>query len=164
VGSADFDPGAPGSKKDTVVAGAQVRAGTSVPVLLGAANDGPAVFPAPGKFDLHRQGSTGLGFGLGPRICLGKLLAKLELTPALRAILEPFMRIRLVDEEPPRFESLTYREFTTFPVIHGLNHHYEAALQLRGEAANRQVRNVEISLVTTGAGPSGGAILYGVDR
>jgi acetyl-CoA acetyltransferase len=48
--------------------------------------------------------------------------------------------------------------------IHGLNHHYEAALQLRGEAANRQVESAEISLVTSGAGPSGGAILYGVDR
>jgi len=48
--------------------------------------------------------------------------------------------------------------------IHGLNHHYEAALQLRGEAANRQVEKAEISLVTSGAGPSGGAILYGVDR
>jgi acetyl-CoA acetyltransferase len=48
--------------------------------------------------------------------------------------------------------------------IHGLNHHYEAALQLRGEAADRQVENAEISLVTAGAGPSGGAILYGVDR
>jgi acetyl-CoA acetyltransferase len=48
--------------------------------------------------------------------------------------------------------------------IHGLNHHYEAALQLRGEANGRQVQNAEISLVTAGAGPSGGAILYGVDR
>ena len=48
--------------------------------------------------------------------------------------------------------------------IHGLNHHYEAALQLRGEAGNRQVENAEVSLVTAGAGPSGGAILYGVDR
>jgi acetyl-CoA acetyltransferase len=48
--------------------------------------------------------------------------------------------------------------------IHGLNHHYEAALQLRGQAAHRQVEKAEISLVTSGAGPSGGAILYGVDR
>jgi len=44
--------------------------------------------------------------------------------------------------------------------IHGLNHHYEAALQLRGQAGNRQVRDAEIALVTAGAGPYGGALLY----
>lgn len=37
--------------------------------------------------------------------------------------------------------------------IHGLNHHYEAALQLRGQAGSRQVRDAMIALVTAGAGP-----------
>lgn len=101
------------------MAGAQVRAGRSIQVLLGVANHRPAVFPAPGKSDPPRQGPTGLAFGLGQHICLAKPQAKLELTPALRAILERFERIRLVDEELPRFESFTYREFATFPVIFG---------------------------------------------
>jgi acetyl-CoA acetyltransferase len=48
--------------------------------------------------------------------------------------------------------------------IHGINHHYEAVLQLRGEAGDRQVRDAEVALVTAGAGPFGGAILYGADR
>lgn len=48
--------------------------------------------------------------------------------------------------------------------IHGLNHHYEAVLQLRGAVGNRQVDKAEIGLVTASAGPSGGAILYGVDQ
>jgi cytochrome P450 len=104
-------------KNDTVVAGTQVRAGTSVQVLLGAANHDPAVFPSPGRFDMHRQGPPGLAFGLGPHTCLGKPLAKLELILALNAIIERFERIRLVDEEPCRFDSFTYREFTSFPVI-----------------------------------------------
>ena len=43
--------------------------------------------------------------------------------------------------------------------IHGLNHTYEAVLQLRGDAANRQVKGAEIALVTAGAGPFGGAML-----
>jgi len=43
--------------------------------------------------------------------------------------------------------------------IHGLNHSYEAVLQLRGQAGERQVPNAEIALVTAGAGPYGGAMI-----
>jgi acetyl-CoA acetyltransferase len=44
--------------------------------------------------------------------------------------------------------------------LHGLNHHVEAVLQLRGAAAHRQVVGAERALVTAGAGPYGGAIVY----
>ncbi|MCD4524244.1 hypothetical protein [Nocardioides sp. cx-173] len=44
--------------------------------------------------------------------------------------------------------------------IHGLNHHYEAVLQLRGQAGVRQVDDAANALVTAGAGPSGGALIY----
>jgi acetyl-CoA acetyltransferase len=44
--------------------------------------------------------------------------------------------------------------------LHGLNHHYEAVLQLRGEAGDRQVGGAQTALVTAGAGPYGGALIY----
>src|SRR5271154_3953690 len=44
--------------------------------------------------------------------------------------------------------------------IHGLNHHYEAALQLRHAAGGRQVEDAELALVTAGGGPFGGANVY----
>jgi acetyl-CoA acetyltransferase len=48
--------------------------------------------------------------------------------------------------------------------IHGLNHHYEAVMQLRGEAGDRQVAEARHALVTAGAGPAGGALIYEVVR
>lgn len=48
--------------------------------------------------------------------------------------------------------------------LHGLNHFYEAVLQLRGDAGNRQVRGAELALVTSGAGPYGGACVLARGR
>jgi acetyl-CoA acetyltransferase len=43
--------------------------------------------------------------------------------------------------------------------IHGLNHAFEAVLQLRGQAGDRQVADARVALVTAGAGPYGGGML-----
>ena len=47
--------------------------------------------------------------------------------------------------------------------IHGMNHHYEAVLQLRGQAGDRQVPDAALCLVSAGTGPYGGALVYARD-
>ncbi len=47
--------------------------------------------------------------------------------------------------------------------IHGMNHHFEAVLQLRGQAGERQVEDAALCLVSAGTGPYGGALIYGRD-
>jgi acetyl-CoA acetyltransferase len=44
--------------------------------------------------------------------------------------------------------------------IHGLNHSYEAVLQLRGAAENRQVKDANLCLVSAGAAAYGSAMVY----
>jgi acetyl-CoA acetyltransferase len=48
--------------------------------------------------------------------------------------------------------------------IHGLNHYFEAALQLRGHAGERQVDGARLALVTAGAGPYGGASVLSAEQ
>jgi len=46
---------------------------------------------------------------------------------------------------------------------HGINHHYEAILQLRGQAGQRQVKDAKLGLVSAGVGNLGGAMIYAAD-
>lgn len=44
--------------------------------------------------------------------------------------------------------------------IHGLNHHYEAVMQLRGQAGERQVKDAKLALVSAGGLVSGSALVF----
>jgi acetyl-CoA acetyltransferase len=48
--------------------------------------------------------------------------------------------------------------------IHGLNHYFEAALQLRGEAGIRQVEDAKLALVSAGGGGHGGANVFSKEK
>jgi cytochrome P450 len=94
--------------RDVTLGDAAVRAGDLVRVSIAGANRDPAVFPAPGRYDVRRKGADRhLSFARGPHFCFGAHLARLETTTALRALLGlPGLRL----EGTPRPQGLVFRK------------------------------------------------------
>jgi cytochrome P450 len=101
--------------RDLELQGVPIPAGTSVVVLLGAANRDPEFFPDPDTLDLARTGSRPLGFGLGPHYRLGAALVRMELEEVLGRLYTRFPGLRPAGP-PERAEGLALRRYRTVPV------------------------------------------------
>lgn len=75
------------------------RGELAMPVIPATSRD-PSAYPDPDVFDLHRTLSSTLVFGVGPHVCVGAALARLELEVALGTLIERFPSMRLLDETP----------------------------------------------------------------
>lgn len=103
---------------DTEVAGARVKAGTGVVIMLGGANRDPAVFAEPERFDITRANAAEhLAFSSGVHYCLGASLARQEATIALRALYTRFPGLRL--GSPVRRQTRVLRGYRHLPVATG---------------------------------------------
>jgi cytochrome P450 len=101
---------------DVRVGGRDVRAGTRVTVLLGAANRDPEVFSDPARFDIGRTNARDhLAFSAGIHYCVGAGLARLEGVVGLRTLAERFPSLR-VSGPPVRRDLQTLRGFEHLPV------------------------------------------------
>jgi cytochrome P450 len=89
----------------TNVDGVELKAGTTVLLLAGAANRDPRRFNDPHRLDLDRPNlREHVAFGRGIHACVGAPLARLEARIALERILDRLGDIRLSEEhhgEPP---------------------------------------------------------------
>jgi cytochrome P450 len=104
------------AKTDAVVADREVRAGSRVTVLLGAANRDPEVFADPTRFDVTRANARDhLAFSAGIHYCVGAGLARLEGVVGLRALSVRFPGLR-VSGRPVRRDLMTLRGFEHLPV------------------------------------------------
>jgi len=86
---------------DTVLDGVPLPADAYLDLMYGAANHDPAEFDSPEQFDIFRPRHRHFGFAFGVHNCLGQLLARLEMTRALDAILDSFPDVRLDPDYPP---------------------------------------------------------------
>ncbi|MDH6109400.1 cytochrome P450 [Kitasatospora sp. MAP12-15] len=83
------------STERTALSAGSVEAGRAVQVSIPGANRDPRHFPDPERFDLRRSPNPHLTFGLGAHFCPGAPLARLELSIALRGLVDRFPGLRL---------------------------------------------------------------------
>jgi cytochrome P450 len=102
--------------RDVELHGQTVPEGSTMMVLMAAANRDHRVFPPDGDvFDIHRQINHHLTFGYGIHFCLGAALARLEARVALEEILTRFPEWD-VDWESAKLDSSQVRGWATLPV------------------------------------------------
>lgn len=94
---------------DAPVQGQTMRAGEILAVFWGAGNFDPAFVDRPFEVDFQRESARSTTFGMGPHMCLGQHLARLELDAMLRVLLEDMPDYTLIEEgivAPPEVASI----------------------------------------------------------
>ena len=72
----------------------------------------------PHRFDLDREAKPHASFGLGPHLCIGMHLARMEMRTAMNSILDRLPNLRLdPDASRPWVTGLLFRMPTAVPVV-----------------------------------------------
>jgi cholest-4-en-3-one 26-monooxygenase len=81
--------------KDTVVRGQPMRPGEKLALYYCSANRDEDAFRDPDRFDVARAPNDHLAFGTGQHVCLGAMLARLEIKLMFEELLPRFPALRL---------------------------------------------------------------------
>lgn len=104
------------AQQDVTVAGAEVREGEAVLVVLGAANRDETVFSEPDRFMIDRTDLGHVAFGHGPHWCIGGNLARHEARVVLPMVLRRLERLELTGGDIDWQPTLNFRGPRTLPV------------------------------------------------
>ena len=105
--------------RDVEIAGTPIPANSIVMTRYAAANHDPQQFPRPGQFDIERKNaSTHMAFGHGIHFCIGRTLARVEISSAFRILFDRIDNIELERplDNPPHFPSLLLRPIKELPI------------------------------------------------
>lgn len=107
------------SNREVSLAGATVKKDDALCLLHAAANRDPEHYACPNAVDLDRKPPTDhVAFNVGPRICAGMHLARLEMRECLKALIGRFPNLRLdPSKEAPRFRNFSHRSFGPLHVV-----------------------------------------------
>ena len=99
----------------TILGDIMVPEGTSVHMIIAAANRDPSQFFEPEIFNISRSPNRHLSFGLGIHICAGINLARLEAKIAFQSLLSSFKEINLL-KKPNIANRIRFREIKEMQV------------------------------------------------
>jgi cytochrome P450 len=98
--------------RDYALRGKTIRQGDTVALFYASANRDEEVFDEPHKFKVDRQPNRHLAFGAGPHMCLGNLLARMEMRIFYEQFIPRLEYMQLASE--PRFLRASF--------VHGVKH------------------------------------------
>jgi len=101
---------------DVKIRGRTVPAGSQALLLVGSANRDEDVFPHADRYDLRRDTSAMLGFGLGRHYCLGAHLARVEARVALAWFVDRVAHHEVDVDAARRVHSVNVRGFKELPI------------------------------------------------
>jgi len=101
--------------RDVEVAGVRIPEGEKVLLFLGAANRDPRRWSNPDQFDIRRNASGHVGFGMGLHRCVGQTVARIEGELILTALARRIERIEITGQ-PQRKLNNTLRAWSSLPV------------------------------------------------
>jgi cytochrome P450 len=102
--------------EDVTIRDTVIPQGSSIYLLVGAANRDPEKFPDPETLDINRPPTRTLGFGYGIHYCLGAALARLESQAAFETIFKRLPNIHMTGETPLFRPNYSLRGLLSLPV------------------------------------------------
>ncbi len=102
--------------QDVTIRGVDIPQGTSVNLLVGAANRDPEKFSDPQKLDINRPAVRSLGFGYGIHFCIGAALARMEGQVAFETLLRRLPNIKVEGGTPEFRPNYALRGLLALPV------------------------------------------------
>jgi cytochrome P450 len=106
--------------EDTELEGVPIPAGGAVTVHLGAANRDPSRWPDPDRFDVFRAQKPHIAFAVGPHVCLGMHLARMETRVVLETLFARCPNLRLDPAaDDVHVSGMVFRAPLALPVVFG---------------------------------------------
>ena len=106
------------SLRDAEIAGTTIPAGAQVIPNIGSANRDETRWDHAEDFDLHREAKPLISFGVGPHMCLGMHLARMEMRAAVNRLVDRCPNLRLdPGADDPHIHGETFRSPTELPVL-----------------------------------------------
>lgn len=93
---------------EAVVAGVRIPAEKKVMLFLGAANRDPRRWTNPDSFDIRRNASGHVGFGMGIHRCIGQTIARLQAEVMLVTLAQKVAQIEIIGQPQRRPNNMLY--------------------------------------------------------